>query len=484
MVLAELGSQIASALSKMTNSTVIDAQVVDQLLKEICNALIASDVNIKLIVQLRTNIRKNINFEEMASGINRRRAVQKAVTEEIIRLLDSGNKPRALKKGYPNVIMFVGLQGSGKTTTVAKMALYYKKKGWKTCLVCADTFRAGAYDQLRQNAIRCRIQFHGSPTETDPVVIAAEGVERFKTEGYEVIIVDTSGRHKQEADLFEEMTQVKAAVKPDQIVFVMDSSIGQAAFDQAKAFQEAVDVGAVIITKLDGHAKGGGALSAVAATQSPIIFLGTGEHMDDLEEFDTRRFVGKLLGMGDIEALIQNIREVVPKDEEMNKELVNRLQRGEFSLRDMYDQFENIMKMGPLNKVMENLPGMSNLLKQGNLKGLDSNQKVKVYMTIMDSMTDGELDDPRVLDNKKSRDTRIMRIARGAGRSIREVNELLDQFKHFQKMMAGLGKMKIGKGGQINARQMQGMANMLPANVMKQFGGMSGIQNLMKQLGK
>jgi signal recognition particle subunit SRP54 len=264
----------------------------------------------------------------------------------------------------------------------------------------------------------------------------------------------------------------------------MDSSIGQAAFDQAKAFQDAVDVGAVIITKLDGHAKGGGALSAVAATQSPIIFLGTGEHMDDLEEFDTRRFVGKLLGMGDIEALIQNIREVVPKDEEMNKELVNRLQRGEFSLRDMYDQFENIMKMGPLNKVMENLPGMSNLLKQGNLKGLDSNQKVKVYMTVMDSMTDAELDDPRVLDNKKTRDTRIIRIARGAGRSIREVNELLDQFKHFQKMMAGLGKMKIGKGGQMNPRQMQGMANMLPANVMRQFGGMSGIQNLMKQLGK
>lgn len=149
----------------------------------------------------------------------------------------------------------------------------------------------------------------------------------------------------------------------------------------------------------------------------------------------------------------------------------------------MYDQFANILKMGPLNKVMENMPGMGQLLKQGNLRGLDSNQKVKVYMTIMDSMTAAELDDPKIFGVKKTKETRVNRIARGSGRSVREVNELLDQFKHFQKMMGGISKMKLGKGGQINSRQLSNMANMMPAGMMKQMGGMSGIQNLMKQMG-
>jgi signal recognition particle subunit SRP54 len=221
----------------------------------------------------------------------------------------------------------------------------------------------------------------------------------------------------------------------------------------------------------------------VAATQSPIIFLGTGEHMDEFEQFDTRRFVGKLLGMGDMEALFSTIKDVVGDDKEANEDLARRISEGQFSLRDMYDQFANILKMGPLSKVMENMPGMGQLLKQGNMKGMDSNQKVKAMMTIMDSMTDQELDDPKVFTVKKTRDSRINRIARGSGRTIREVNDLLEQYKQFQKMMGGIGKMKVGKGGQMNQRQMANMANMLPPGVMKQMGGMGGIQNLMKQMG-
>jgi signal recognition particle subunit SRP54 len=174
--------------------------------------------------------------------------------------------------------MFVGLQGSGKTTTCSKVAYYYKKKGWRVAMVCADTFRAGAFDQLKQNAAKIRVPFYGSYIETDPVTIAEEGVAEFKEEGMEIIIVDTSGRHKQETDLFDEMKQVEKAVKPDNIIFVMDSSIGQQCYAQAEAFRKAVNVGSVIITKMDGHSKGGGALSAVAATESPIIFIGDGEH--------------------------------------------------------------------------------------------------------------------------------------------------------------------------------------------------------------
>ena len=227
-------------------------------------ALLSSDVNIKLVAKMRKNVKAKINLEELATGLNRRRVIQQAIFEELCEMLNPGKKSYAPKKGKPNVIMFVGLQGSGKTTSCTKYALHYQRKSWKTCMVCSDTFRAGAFDQLKQNATKARIPFYGSYTERDPVKIARDGVEMFKKEGQEIIIVDTSGRHKQEASLFEEMQQIAEAVQPDDIVFVMDSSIGQAALEQATAFKEAVAVGSVIMTKLDGHAKGGGALSAVA----------------------------------------------------------------------------------------------------------------------------------------------------------------------------------------------------------------------------
>lgn len=181
----------------------------------------------------------------------------------------------------------------GKTTSIAKFANFYQRKGWKVAMVCADTFRAGAFDQLKQNATKLRVPFYGSYTEADPVAIAEDGVDQFVSEGYEVIIVDTSGRHKQEGALFEEMQEISAAVNPSNTVFVMDATQGQAVYDQALGFREAVDVGSVIVTKLDGHAKGGGALSAVAATQSPIIFLGSGEKFDDFDMFNAKSFVSK-----------------------------------------------------------------------------------------------------------------------------------------------------------------------------------------------
>ncbi|CAI0406511.1 unnamed protein product, partial [Linum tenue] len=274
--------------------------------------------------------------------------------------------------------------GSGKTTTCTKYAYYHQKKGWKPALVCADTFRAGAFDQLKQNATKAKIPFYGSYMESDPVKIAEEGVERFKKENCDLIIVDTSGRHKQEAALFEEMRQVAEATKPDLVIFVMDSSIGQAAFDQAQAFKQSVAVGAVIVTKMDGHAKGGGALSAVAATKSPVIFIGTGEHMDEFEVFDVKPFVSRLLGMGDLSGFMDKIQEVVPMDQQ--PELLQMLSEGTFTLRIMYEQFQNLLKMGPIGQVFSMLPGFSSeLMPKGREK--ESQAKIKRYMTMMDSMT-------------------------------------------------------------------------------------------------
>ncbi|XP_041351416.1 signal recognition particle 54 kDa protein [Gigantopelta aegis] len=488
MVLADLGRKITSALKSLSNATIINEEVLNGMLKEICAALLEADVNIRLVKALRENVRSVIDFDEMAGGLNKRRMIQSAVFKELVKLIDPGVKAWQPTKGKNNVIMFVGLQGSGKTTTCTKLAYYYQKKGWKTCLICADTFRAGAFDQLKQNATKARIPFYGSYTEIDPVVLAAEGVDKFKNENFEIIIVDTSGRHKQEASLFEEMLSVYQAVHPDNVVFVMDASIGQACEAQAKAFKEQVDVGSVIITKLDSHAKGGGALSAVAATKSPVIFIGTGEHTDDFEPFKVQPFISKLLGMGDIEGLIDKVNELKLDD---NEELMKKLKHGEFTLRDMYEQFQNIMKMGPFGQIMGMIPGFSSdFMTKGSEQ--ESMARLKKLMTIMDSMNDGELDS---LEGEKlfsRQPQRAQRVARGAGVSTREVNELLAQYKKFAQMVKKMGGIKglfKGKGGDIgknvNPAQMaklnQQMAKMMDPRVLHQMGGMQGLQNMMRQ---
>lgn len=390
-----------------------------------------------------------------------------------------------------NIIIFVGLQGNGKTTTIGKFAHHYKRKGFKPALLCADTFRAGAYDQLLQIAALAKVSFYGSRTERDPVKIATDGIERLKadSEGIDMIIIDTSGRHKQESALFTEMEQIVEATNPNQIVFVMDGSIGQAAHDQALAFKKAVKVGAVIVTKLDGHTKGGGALSAVAATESPIIFLGTGEHLDNMESFDPEAFVSKLLGWGDMKGVVDIITSAVSKDRTKTEELAKHLQEGTFSLRDMYSQFETMLNMGPLNQLMEKLPGMSQLMAG---KGDEGTKRIKSFLVIMDSMTDAELDDPKLLANNTSR---IERIARGSGHRVREVNELLAQHKMFAGVISSpaMAQLTGGKGGkpgkglpknfQQMAKNPQQMANMLPPELLKQMGGAGNMNQLMKQFG-
>merc|ERR1711934_1115485 len=422
-----------------------------------------------------------------AQGLNKRVIIQQAVFQELVKLVDPGIEAYKPKKGKPNIIMFVGLQGSGKTTTCTKLAYHYKKKNWKSCLVCADTFRAGAYDQLKQNATKAGIPFYGSYTEADPAVIAGDGVEMFKNEGFEIIIVDTSGRHKQEDSLFEEMLAVSNAVVPDNIEFVMDASIGQACENQSRAFKEKVDVGSVVITKLDGHAKGGGALSAVAATQSPVVFIGTGEHIDDFEPFKTKPFVQKLLGMGDIEGLISKVEEL---NLDNNEELINKIKHGEFTLRDMYEQFQNIMKMGPFGQIMGMIPGFSqDFLSKGSEQ--ESMARLKMLMTIMDSMNDAELGGKDGAKTFAKEPNRVTRCAQGAGVMEREVNELLKQYTKFAQVVKKMGGIKgLFKGGDmsknVNPQQMaqlnQQMARMMDPNVLRQMGGMGGLQNMMRQL--
>ena len=369
MVLAELGGRLRESLRKLgasgsKNVTTTDLQ---ELLNDISRALIEADVNVKLVMTVKENIQKKVEHlltsdddndsseKPARTQANLQKIVQRAVVDELTALLQpkvegvkskkDNNGAYQMRRGKPNVILFVGLQGAGKTTTIAKFSNYYQRRGWKTAMVCADTFRAGAFDQLKQNATKLRVPFYGSYTEADPVAIAEDGVEQFVKDRYELIIVDTSGRHKQEAALFDEMQEIAAAVHPDNTVLVMDATQGQAVYDQAKAFHEAVAVGSVIVTKLDGHAKGGGALSAVAATNSPVIFTGSGEHFDDLDPFNAQSFVSKLLGYGDLRGLMEAMKGD-DRDGKQQEELMEKMSKGEFTLRDMYNQFEKILNMG------------------------------------------------------------------------------------------------------------------------------------------
>mmetsp|Transcript_2391 Transcript_2391/g.5519 ORF Transcript_2391/g.5519 Transcript_2391/m.5519 type:complete len:515 (+) Transcript_2391:60-1604(+) len=482
MVLTELGQKITGAFRKLNAAAIIDDDLLDEVLKDIASALLQADVNVRYVSELRSQVRKRVLLESDAGGTNKRKLIQRAVVEELVQLVSADRKPYKLQKGVANIVMFVGLQGSGKTTTCTKYAHYYNRKGWKTALVCADTFRAGAFDQLKQNASKVRIPFYGDYNETDPVKIAEEGVAMFKKEKYDLIIVDTSGRHRQESALFDEMKQVEEAVQPHDIIFIMDSHIGQACFEQAKAFRECVNVGSVIITKLDGHAKGGGALSAVAATNSPIIFLGTGEHFEEFSTFDPQSFVSRLLGMGDLKGLFQSITEVMPLDKQ--PELLKKLSKGKFSLRDLYEQFRNLQKMGPMGQIMQMIPGMSQMLPQGAEK--EGAKRIKRFMVMMDSLTDEELDAMVQIT-----DSRQNRIARGSGSSHAEVAQLLEEYKRMEKMVGKMGKSGLfGKGGDMTqlgrnpAQVMQKMQSAMDPRMLQQMGGVQNMMKMMKEFGK
>lgn len=435
------------------------------MIKEICAALLEADVNVKLVGTLRKSIKATVNFKDIPPAVNKKRLIQKAVFDELVKLVDPHAEPFKPKKGKANVIMFVGLQGAGKTTTCTKLARHYQARGFKSCLVCADTFRAGAFDQLKQNATKAKIPYFGSLTSTDPAQVASEGVAKFKKERFEIIIVDTSGRHRQEKDLFDEMTQIQRAITPDQTIMVLDATIGQQAEAQSKAFKETADYGAIIITKTDGHASGGGAISAVAATHTPIVFIGTGEHMLDLERFSPQPFVSKLLGMGDMQGLVEHVQ-ALKLDQ---KDTMKHLAEGVFTIRDLRDQLQNIMKMGPLSKMAGMIPGLGQMM--GGMDDEEGSMKMKRMIYVCDSMNNKELDsDGKIFVEQPARMTRV---ARGSGTSVREVEELLSQ----QKVMAGMAK-KMG-GMSKNMQKTQGQ--MGGGNRQQQ---MAAMQKRMQSLGQ
>ncbi|KYH41876.1 MAG: signal recognition particle [Candidatus Bathyarchaeota archaeon B26-2] len=431
MVLERLGSSLYSSLKKLFRASVVDEAVVKELVRDLQRALLQADVNVRLVLELSKRIEERALKEKVPPGIPRREHVIKVVYEELTRFLGERPVPLRVKAGRRNVLMLVGVQGSGKTTTAAKLARYLQKRGFKTALICTDTFRPGALIQLQQLAKRASIPVYGDPSEKDSVKIALEGLRRF--EKYDAVIVDTAGRHKDEKNLIEEMKSLEKAVKPDEIIMVIDGTIGQQAAAQAKAFHEATPIGSIIVAKLDGSARGGGALSAVAATGAPIKFIGTGEDLEDLEQFIPSRFVGRLLGMGDLQTLIERVREAETKIPEKR---VKAILRGKFTLTDMYEQLEALTSMGPFGRLIKMLPGISYDLPDDIKETAEDH--LKKWRVIIQSMTPEEREKPKIINASRTR-----RIARGSGTSEADVKSLIKQYFLMRRMMKTLRRKRL-----------------------------------------
>ncbi len=422
-MLDSLRDGLQAAVKRLVGSNTVDEEAVKEFVRDLQRALIQSDVNVRIALEVTERVQKRALEEKVPAGISRKDHVVSILYEEMARLL-GGEGGLHLEKDRTSVLVMLGVQGAGKTTATAKLARFYTKRGFKVGVVAADTFRPGAVAQLSTLASASGAEVFSDDREKDSVKIAVAGRKRF--EGTKnLIIVDTAGRHKEEKGLLQEMKEVVGAVKPDFTVLVIDGTIGQQCYNQALAFHQSAPVGGIIVTKLDGAAKGGGALAAAAATGAKVFFIGTGERIDDLEEFSPTRFVGRLLGMGDLKALMDMVGQ---SGVELDEKRVQRMMSGKLTMDDLLYQFDQMNKFGSLKKVLDHIPGFAG---QVDSKELDKAEgRVKVYRSIIQSMTGKEKADPDSINS-----SRLKRIAKGSGRNEKDVRELLSRYRQMKSLV-------------------------------------------------
>ncbi len=448
MVLDKLGSSLKSALEKIAGSVFVDEKLINDLIREIQRALLQSDVNVKLVFALSNKIKKRALQEKSPSGITKKEHLINILYEELVEFLGGkGYKIDINKK--PFKIMLVGLFGSGKTTTAAKLAKFFRKRAGKIAMVQLDTWRPAAYDQLYQLGSKLNVSVFGDKSLKDPVEIYKKFEKKLSE--FDIVIIDTAGRDALSDDLVEELNRINKAVDADERLLVISADIGQSAEAQAAMFHKTCNITGIIITKMEGTAKGGGALSACAATKAPVKFIGVGEKTEDLEEFNPEGFVSRLLGMGDISALLEKASEAI--SEEDASDLGKKFLKGEFNLIDLYEQMQAMKKMGPLSKIVELIPGMGQLKLPKSVLEVQQ-EKLEKWRYIMDSCTKQELENPEIISG-----SRAERIAKGSGTGIKEVRELIKQFRKTKKMM------KMFKGGSIKNME----------KMMKKFSGIKGM---------
>ncbi len=433
-MLDNLKSSLRAAIKKIVNSSGIDEELIKELSKDIQRSLLQSDVNVKMVFEITKNIENRSLNETPPPGLSRKDHIVKILYDELAKLL--GNETEFhFQSGKVNKVLMLGIQGSGKTTVTSKLAKFLTKQGYRVAVIGADTFRPGALTQLKTMCEKSDVEVYGENGNENPSEIVKNGLKHFQKTNLDIILIDTAGRHKQEKDLLDEMKQINKTADPDLALLVIDGTIGQQCFTQAEAFHKTVPVGGIIITKLDSSAKGGGALAASAATGAQVMYIGTGERIDDLEVFSPTRFVGRLLGMGDIQAVLDLAKRL---ENEADDVRMKRISSGKMNMEDFYYQLEEVTKIGSFQGLLDTMPGLSGMVKEDQVEKME--ERVDKWRYIIQSMNEGEKKDPDLLNA-----SRIKRIARGSGWPEHEVKELVKNYKNSKNIM------KASKG-----RQMQG----------------------------
>ncbi len=421
-----LSDKLRGAIDKLTRSSV-DKQDIDELTKEIQRALLTADVNVQMVFELTERIKRRIS-ERVPEGLTRREYAIKIVYEALTDIMGKEKSAIELK---PKKILLAGLYGSGKTSSAAKLARFYQKKGLKPFLICCDTVRPAAFEQLQQLAKKIDVPFYGEKGEKDSSKVLKNAL---KHSGGDVIIVDSSGRNALDKDLVNEIKKLNEIINPDEKILVIPSDIGQAAKQQATAFHDALGISDVIVTKLDATAKGGGALTACSLTGARVKFIAVGETPEDLQHYDPEKFVSRLLGFADLETLLEKARSVV--DEKSAKKIM----KGDFGMDDFLLQLESMQKMGSMSQVLD-MAGLGRVAaKKGNIS--EQEEKMKRWKFMIQSMTLEEKENPDVINS-----SRMRRISLGSGVKESEVRELLANYNKIKKMMKQFSPGKMKRGG-------------------------------------
>ncbi len=449
-MLGKLSSVLKNSFDKIAGAIFLDKKTIEAVVKDLQRALIQADVNVHLVKELGDKIKKHAQDEKI-KGIERKEHLTKLLHDEILNLLGKEKKELEIKKDKQTKIMLIGLYGAGKTTTTAKLASYYAKRGFKVAMLGLDVHRPAASDQLEQLGKKTKIQTFTNKNEKNALKIYEQYKKQLKD--FDLIIIDTAGRHDLDKDLTKEIKSLTKEIEPKHKLLIIQADIGQAAKQQASEFQKVADINGVIITRMDSTAKAGGALTACNETNAPVYFIGTGEKMSDFETFNPKSFISRMLGLGDLEGLLEKVESAV--DEKSQKKLKQKLEQGSFNLRDLQEQLKSMKNIGSLSKIAEMIPGLGKAKIPENMLGAQEH-KIKKWQHAIDSMTEEEINNPEILEKQTSR---LNRIAKGSGTTTTDIRQLLKQYKLLKEMATGAGDLSdIDPSQGLSQKQMMKLA--------------------------
>jgi len=449
-MLNKLSSALKKGFDKIAGAVFVDKKTIEAVVKDLQRALIQADVNVHLVKEIGDKIKKEAENEKI-KGIERKEHLTKVLHDEILNLLGGEKHELKIEKGKQTKIMLLGLYGAGKTTTAGKIAAYYSKRGYKVAMLGLDVHRPAAPEQLEQIGKKVKITTFIDKTEKSAIKIYKKFEKELKK--FDLIIIDTAGRHSLDKELVNEITELGKKINPEHTLLTIQADIGQAAKNQASEFQKACNINGVIITRMDSTAKAGGALTACNETNAPVFFIGTGEKMNEFETFNPQSFISRLLGLGDLEGLLEKVQSAV--DEKSQKKLKTRIEQGKFNLRDFQTQLKSMSGMGSLAKIAEMIPGIGKAKIPDNLMGTQE-EKMKKWQFIIDSMTQEEINNPEIIEKQT---TRLGRIAKGSGTTTTEIRQLLKQYKILKELSQGAGDLSnIDPSQGLNQKQLQKLA--------------------------